>query len=163
VGVFSFLFGGLVVFRAIIAARFTRVRKLHPGALVFEVTRCPQSDAVIRGLSASRGRPAHWSVVAVDETGLQWYLGAPQLSGSVRFAAGDVVDLKLTSATVRDGYGDRRVPAIQVHMRGEEAWSFPMVARSERWSAPFRTAASSRDTEELLRNVRSRLRLDSDI
>lgn len=159
-GAFILLFGGLVVFRAVVGVRFARVRALWPEALVFEASRCPQSDAAIRGLSASRSRPARWSVIAVDVTGLRWYLADPELSDCVFFAVADIVEVEPTTVTVRDGYGGRQVPAVQLRLRGEEAWSIAIVPRSERWNAPFRFAASSDDRDMLLRHLRSRLGAD---
>ena len=153
-GIFVALFGGLVVYRAFIGSRFVRVQSLRPGALVFEATRCTQADAVVRGLSASRARPAYWSVIAVDATGLYWYLGDPELSDCVFFAAHDIVDLKPTSAVVRDGYGGRRVPAILVELCGDESWNVPIVPRSVRWNAPFRYGASTQDRDSLLIQLR---------
>ncbi|WP_157498139.1 hypothetical protein [Leifsonia sp. Leaf336] len=156
-GILAALFGGLVVYRAFIGSRFVRVQALRPDAFVFEATRCPQADAVVRGLSASRGRPAYWSVIAVDATGLYWYLGDPELSDCVFFAASDIVDLEPTSAVVRDGYGGRRVPAILVELGGDENWSVPIVPRSVRWNAPFRYAASTQDRDSLLIRLRRQL------
>lgn len=157
VAIFGALFGGLVVYRAFIGARFARVRSLCPNALVFEATRCPKADAVLRGLSETRGRPAYWSVIAADASGLHWYLGDPHLSECVVLAAGEIVALKPTSATVRDGYGGRQVPAILVEVAGTEPWSVPIVPRSVRWYAPFRYAASAADRDMLLMRLRRQL------
>lgn len=155
--IFAALFGGLVVYRAVIGARLARVRSLRPEALVFEATRCPKADAVVRGLSNSRARPAYWSVIAADTTGLYWYLGDPELSECVFLAARDIVALKPTSATVRDGYGGRQVPAILVEVGGVEPWSVPLVPRSVRWHASFRYAASATDRDLLLTRLRRQL------
>ncbi|WP_295127628.1 hypothetical protein [uncultured Leifsonia sp.] len=156
-GILAALSGGLVVYRAFIGARFARVQSTRPDALVFEATRSPAADAVVRGLSSSRGRPAHWSVIAADMSGVYWYLGDPLFAECISIAARDIVGLKPTSVRMRDGYGGRQVPAILVEVRGAESWSVPIVPRSAGWSASFRYAASAADRDVLLVRLRRQL------
>ncbi|MFK3668867.1 hypothetical protein ACI2IX_01750 [Leifsonia aquatica] len=147
---------GLGARRLVAHRRLALAAAMVPGAVILEATRSKQSDAILRSLSGGM-RPAMWTIVAIDEAGVHWYLEDPVEGSCVFIAAAHVVSLKSVATPVRDGRGGRSVPAILIRVDSGESWQIPLVPRSERWYAPYVYAASASDRDELLRTLRRRL------
>lgn len=156
-GMLAALVLGMGCFRLIIAGRYVRARERHPEGVVFEVIRATTTDAMLRGMSATRLRPAYWSIVAVDPSGIYCYLRDPSDAECVFVPASQIVSLDMGETSVRDGYGTRRVPAIMVGLDTAEPVKLPLAPRSERWNAMFRFAASFSDRDQLLGIMRETL------
>ncbi|GAB3583635.1 hypothetical protein GCM10027406_28580 [Leifsonia lichenia] len=156
-GILGALVLGMGGFRLMIAARFARARELHPDGIVFEVIRATATDAMLRGMSETGLRPAYWSVVAVDASGLYCYLRDPSDTECVFIPASHIVGVEMGETSVRDGYGSRTVPAIMVHLNATAPVALPLAPRSERWNATFRYAASYADRDLLLGMIRETL------
>lgn len=148
---------GMGCFRLMIAARFAQARELHPDGVVFEAIRATVTDSMLRGMSTTGLRPAYWSIVAVDASGLYCYLRDPSDAECVFIPVSHVVRVEMGETSVRDGYGSRKVPAIMVGLNTAEPVALPLVPRSERWNAMFRYAASYADRDQLLHLLRELL------
>lgn len=156
------LAAAVIVIVGLGARRFVAHRRLAlaaamvPGADILEATRSKQSDAILRSLSGGM-RPAMWTIVAIDEAGIHWYLEDPVEGSCVFIATADVVSIEAAPVPVLDRRGGRSVPAILIRVDTGERWEIPLVPRSERWYAPYVYAASASDRDELLRALRRRL------